>query len=125
LGYILLVEDDTRLARTYKRVLRGSRLVWTATAEEALTLIETEPDIAVLLCDLNLQAGAMQGKDMLEEVEYRWPELLQRTYVMSGHAEEDVAHLFSSTVRYIHKPVGIAELRAAVNAFNPDPDPPA
>ena len=120
MGYVLLVEDDMSVGKTVSRVLRGKRVVWKRTAEEAVDVLEADPDVAVLLLDLNLKTGPMQGDDLLEYLGAERPELLHATYLMSGELEEDVAHRFSEPVRYIRKPVGIRVLRDTVNAHEPD-----
>lgn len=121
MGYILLIEDNKQLARTFGRVLKGSKLVWTPTAEQALSQLEADANVAVLLCDLHLHPSGMQGKEMVDLVRRQWPELFARTYVLSGHDFEDVQSRFEYPIeRYIRKPVGIKDLRAAVSAFSPD-----
>ena len=121
MGYVLLVEDDLSVGKTVSRVLRGSRLVWKRSAEEALDELEAHPDAAVLLLDLNLKTGPMQGDDLIAYLAEHRPDLLASTYLMSGELEQDVEHRFSEPVRYIRKPVGIRVLRAAVQAHDPDP----
>ena len=121
MGYVLLVEDDASVGRTVSRVLRGSRLVWAQSAEEAMEEMESNPDVAVLLLDLNLKTGPMQGDDLLAYLATHRPELVERTYLMSGELEEDVQHRFSAPVQYLRKPVGIRVLRDAVQSHEPDP----
>lgn|GEM_PF-4622591 len=121
MGYILLIEDEAPLGRTYSRVLRGSRLVWTQRAEDAIDALEADDDVAVVLCDLTLKQSPMQGSDVLDIVKERWPQLLSRTFLMSGHEESDVGHLLQAPVRYLKKPVSIQVLREAVRPFEPDP----
>ena len=48
MGYVLLVEDDMSVGKTVSRVLRGKRVVWKRTAEEAVDVLEADPDVAVL-----------------------------------------------------------------------------
>jgi DNA-binding response OmpR family regulator len=116
-----LVEDDMSVGKTVSRVLRGSRVVWKRSAEEAVDELEANPDAAVLLLDLNLKTGPMQGDDLIAYLAEHRPDLLASTYLMSGELEQDVEHRFSAPVSYIRKPVGIRVLRAAVQAHNPDP----
>jgi len=122
LGYILLVDDDARIARTYARVFRGKKFVWKATAEEALEHLETAPEVAVILCDLNLQPTGMQGQELVGELRSRRPELMDRTVVMSGHHEAEVRAQFGYPIACAQKPLGIAQLRALVEPFQPDAD---
>ena len=121
MGYVLLVEDDASVGRTVSRVLRSSRLVWKQSAEEAVDQLEAEPDVAVILLDLNLKTGPMQGEDVLDYLASHRPDLLERAYLMSGELEADVQHRVTQPVQYLRKPVGIRVLREVVQAHSPDP----
>jgi CheY-like chemotaxis protein len=120
-GYILLVEDEQGLGRTFQRVLKGSKLVWETTAEDALDTLHANPDVAVLLLDLHLKDSPMQGQEMLAHLRSHMPEVLERTFLMSGSMEQDVQALLEPPVRFLRKPVSIHAIRDAVRPFNPDP----
>ena len=70
MGYVLLVEDDASVGRTVSRVLRSSRLVWKQSAEEAVDQLEAEPDVAVILLDLNLSTIRQRATDIHQL--FRW-----------------------------------------------------
>lgn len=120
MGYILLLEDSTSLGRTFGRVLRGSRLVWVQTGEAAIDQLEADSDAAVLLVDLQLGPDGLQGSDVLEIIQDRWPQLLPRTFLMTGHPQDDVAHMVPEGVGYVQKPLSISALRELVLPFEPE-----
>ena len=112
---ILVVEDEDALRTFTGEALRdlGYRVVEARDAATALTLLETEPDLALLFTDVVLPGG-MSGRALSEELLRRrpgTPVLLTTGYTLNAalhHGRLDAG------VHLIGKPFGYAELAAKV-----------
>lgn len=64
--YILLVEDDENARRGLEVLLQqeGHRTCWASTGEGALELLRTEKDLGLVLLDIMLKPGGMDGVDV-------------------------------------------------------------
>ena len=59
-------------------------------AEDAVALLETRPDIAVLFTDINMP-GPMNGLELVDEVRKRWPSI--KILVASGDVRPRLSDL--------------------------------
>ncbi|TBN52629.1 response regulator [Hansschlegelia quercus] len=84
-GVVLVVEDDPvlRLAAASNVREAGSRVLTAANADEALSLLESNPDVSVLFTDVDMP-GSMDGVALSYLVHERWPNI--KFIVVSGHA---------------------------------------
>ncbi|MGF6276292.1 PAS domain S-box-containing protein [Massilia sp. UYP11] len=111
---VLLVEDDASL-RAHVHVLleaMGHTVTASASAEEALRLLEAGLHVEVLLADIGLPG--MSGIDLANEVRRRWPGL--RILLSTGYSPESFggAHALPAG-DVLHKPYGKADLRRALD----------
>ena len=111
---ILCVDDEPNILSALKRALRGGgHSVLTATSgAQALTLLEQLP-VDLLISDMRMPG--MDGTQLLEQVQQRWPQVVR--ILLTGHAELDstVAAINRGRIfRFIHKPWDEGDLLGAV-----------
>jgi HD-like signal output (HDOD) protein len=111
---IVFVDDESRVLTALRRTLHGMRESWemrfVTTAEEALTVLETD-DVDVVVSDLRMPG--MDGTTFLETVLERYPTAIR--IVLSGHAEmSQSAHLVGLAHRVVMKPCDSKALMRAV-----------
>ncbi|BAU92462.1 response regulator receiver protein [Methylorubrum populi] len=80
---VLVVEDEPLLRMLATDILEdeGLTVLAAATAEEALSILESRGDITVLFTDINMP-GKMDGLTLASHVAQRWPHI--RLVVTSG-----------------------------------------
>ena len=83
---VLVVDDDRGVRRLTARMLRaeGYRVLEAASGAEALQLLESEPDIRLVVTDIVMPE--MHGLELADKAQARMPEL--RVLLMTGHALE-------------------------------------
>jgi DNA-binding NtrC family response regulator len=111
-GVVLVVEDDPllRLAAASNVEQSGSRVLTAANADEALSVLENNPDVSVLFTDVDMP-GSMDGVALSEVVHKRWPHI--KFIVVSGHtciADEDLP----DDGRFVSKPYYPSAIQAAL-----------
>lgn len=107
-GDLLLLDDDPGVAAVIADASRrlGYRVVVVHTAQEALDLIAKRAFVALVA---DVQLPGMSGRELLDRLRDRHPELAARTLLMSGLFLEP-----ESGVRYLQKPFSRAALDAAL-----------
>ena len=106
----VLVVDDDRAVRAALRVnlaKAGLDVTLAESAEEALTLLESQP-VDLVLTDVRMPGQG--GLELLAAVRLRWPDI--EVVVMTGYGNVDdaVAAMKSGAADYIIKPVSKQEL---------------
>lgn len=115
---ILIVDDDPlmtdMLPRRLIRALRA-RVLTASTPEEGLR-VAAEEQPTVVLSDFNLRA-AMDGIDLLEEVERRAPDALR--ILFSGHAPHEIGRRLAEAPLhgFLEKPLRLDEMIAPLAAI--------
>ena len=124
---VLYVEDDRFWRRRGVENLgrQGIRVDAFGTAEEALEAIggpgSQPPRAVVVLLDLNLQRGRMQGAGFLEAVAARWPEAPPPVIVLS--VEDDFASILPLASRFMHsQPRVLYDYQNKRYGFSDSPD---
>lgn len=112
-GAIMVVEDEAELLELTTEVLRdhGHRVYSALDGSEALEILETRPDIALLLSDVMMPG--ISGTELAKIVRRRWPQIT--TLFMSGYAATNAATDRIDPGRLLTKPVGTEELLRAVS----------
>ena len=95
----------------------GFTVLESASADEALAVLETRPDVQVLFTDVNMP-GSLDGYALVEIVRTRWPEI--RILIGSGRIRPNPTEL-SSGVRFMAKPYAPSALAVAVCALVQEP----
>ena len=111
---ILLVEDEVLVRMVVADVLSeaGFTVLESASAEEALRLLETRPDVQVLFTDVNMP-GALDGLGLAQTVHERSPGV--GILIGSGRIRPGVGEL-PVGARFITKPYAPSTLTDAVRA---------
>lgn len=121
----LLIEDEPDVADMYRKLLASMDVIAhvVPSAEAGLQVLEADSSFDLVLSDLRMPG--MSGRDMLQEIETRWPRLSPRFVFVTGDAisEDAEAIRLRGTHRLIEKPVSPAELRSLVQSI-PDPSKP-
>lgn len=72
---ILFVDDEVLIRLSVSDFLRnaGYTVVEAANASEALIILKVRPEISLVLTDLHMSGGGMQGVDLIREVRKSYP----------------------------------------------------
>ena len=112
---ILIVEDVETSARFFEAALSrtNAKLYWANTGEKAINLFDTNPDVDLIILDLNLPE--ISGFDVLDHIRNRnqdIPVIVQSAYVLSGEHERsmDMGANF-----FLEKPVRLEVLFNTLN----------
>ena len=118
---VLIVDDEPLLRMLAVEAVEDAGFVTlqAADADEAVTLLEANPDVALLFTDINMP-GSMDGLALAHAVRNRWPTI--KILVVSGQVKLRTSDLPPSSC-FLGKPYRadamIAELRSLVAAINP------
>ncbi|MCX5494958.1 response regulator [Kaistia dalseonensis] len=102
---MLVVEDEPFLRLVTADALQdaGFQILEAGNADEALAVLETKPQIDILLTDIDMP-GSMDGVRLAHAVRDRWPPV--RLVVVSGHRRPPEAELPRGSV-FFTKPYEI------------------
>jgi CheY-like chemotaxis protein len=115
-GRIVVIDDDVSIATLIKRLLQRDHEVITFTnASDALTLLEHDRTVDLILCDLMMPV--VNGCEFYARLQASAPELAERTVFLTGGAftEETRAFLDRVPNRNVAKPFETSALRALVS----------
>lgn len=117
---ILVVDDSDLMHRMYGVMLRGGGLVAARDGEEALAKIVADPEIDLVLLDINMPK--LNGFEVLKELGARGlvPALRVIVVTTEGRDEDAQRGLAAGAAAYLTKPFRADEVRAAIAAL-PDP----
>jgi CheY-like chemotaxis protein len=113
---ILIVEDEALLRMHAADIVEeaGFIPIEASNADEAVAILESRSDIALLFTDVNMP-GSMDGLKLAHAVRDRWPPI--KIVIVSGHLQVSENELPSDS-RFFGKPFEtdkmIAELRALI-----------
>lgn len=109
---VLVVEDEILLRMDAVDLLEeaGFDVLDAANADEAIELLESRNDIAVVVTDLQMP-GSMDGLKLAAAIRDRWPPI--KVIATSGHYDNRNGYLETGE-RFLLKPYRGAELTGAV-----------
>jgi DNA-binding response OmpR family regulator len=113
---ILVVDDEPSVLLTYQMILeqKGYEVAAVPSSEEARRVLESSPQLDLMLCDLSL-GEKDSGFAIIEYAHQRQPGL--PTLLLTGYADEDTtAHALQLGVSLLLKPIAIEEFLGAVRA---------
>ena len=115
---VLVVEDEMVLRMRAVDIVEdaGFSAVEAVNADEALAILESRSDIALLFTDIQMP-GSMDGLKLAHAVHDRWPDI--KIILVSGQVKPSDAERPADS-RFFGKPLGVeqmvAELQAMVGA---------
>lgn len=115
---ILVVEDEAGferlLCRRLRREIKSGEYIFAfaANGREALEVLETKPDIDIVLSDLNMPL--MDGLSLLAELKTAHPELI--TVIVSAYGDMDRirAAMNRGAFDFVTKPIDFTDLKATL-----------
>jgi len=112
---VLIVEDDALLRMLAAEVVEeaGFVAIEAADADEAVSVLESRSDIALLLTDIEMP-GSMNGLKLAQAVRNRWPPI--KILVVSGQMRPQPSELPSNS-RFLAKPYPTAALVEGLHAL--------
>lgn len=122
--HVLVVEDDDLVRQNLVAQLTrlGYRVSAASSAEKALELLAVHDDLDLLLTDI-IMPGGMNGKELADETQRRWPGL--RILFTSGYSEDAIMHdgRVDDGVQLLSKPYQRQELAEKVRWVLDSPPP--
>ncbi len=114
---ILIVDDSDLMRHMYGVMLRGAGLYFARDGEEGLEQLATEPEIDLVLLDINMPK--MNGFEVLKELGARGlvPALRVIVVTTEGREEDAARGLAAGAAAYLTKPFRAEEVRAAIAAL--------
>jgi two-component system, response regulator PdtaR len=112
---VLIVEDDALLRMLAVEIVEeaGFAAIESADADEAMALLESRSDIALLLMDIDMP-GSMNGLKLAHAASSRWPPI--RILVVSGQVRPQPSELPSDSC-FLAKPYLTAALVDELHAL--------
>ncbi|MPM02998.1 Chemotaxis response regulator protein-glutamate methylesterase [bioreactor metagenome] len=111
---ILVVEDSAADRMTIKNMLDGYEVHLACDGDEALHIIETDPDIDMMILDLNMpKLDGFKVLSFLKAVN-RHERLLTIILTNYGELEDEINGLQLGSVDYIRKPINMETLKAKI-----------
>jgi CheY-like chemotaxis protein len=110
---VLIVEDDELLRQLTLDLVEDcecSPLI-AADADEAISLLQTHDDIALVLTDVEMPGSSMDGLELAHAVRRDWPEL--GIIVVSGRHDLATQELPEGAM-FIRKPFGIENMEREI-----------
>jgi CheY-like chemotaxis protein len=110
---VLVVEDDTIVNMYAAEELRGAgyRVLTAPSADDAIALLEEDPEIHVVFTDIDMP-GSMDGLKLAAAVRNRWPPI--KIIVTTGQAAPASDDLPQDSI-FIPKPYNLQRLVDVVN----------
>jgi two-component system, response regulator PdtaR len=115
---IVVVAEDQLLVRMFASDFlddAGYKVFEAAHADDALLLLDARPDVQVLMTDVEMAGGSMNGFELAQQARERWPRL--GIVVMSGRAAPAPGDLPEGAV-FIPKPYRPAAVLAAIESMS-------
>ncbi|WP_158742366.1 response regulator [Acidisphaera sp. L21] len=116
---ILVVEDEFLIRLTLSEVLadEGYEVLEAESGDEAIAILDTSPDVAVLLTDIQLP-GALDGRALVRRARETRPML--PVIFMSGRPDDSEPNATGAKEMNISKPYLPSEICAAVRKMLAD-----
>lgn len=111
---ILVVEDEAFLRMAAAAFVEdaGFDVIEAADADEAISLLESRDDIRLVLTDIDMPQGSMNGLKLANTVRNRWPPI--RIIIVSGHQVPKEADIPLGS-RFFAKPYDEGKLVATMH----------
>ena len=112
-GLILVVDDEALVRMGAADVVEeaGFEVVEASNADEAICILELRDDIVLIVTDIDMPAGSMNGLRLAAAVKRRWPPI--HIIVVSGHCRANENELPPGAV-FLSKPYQPAQLATQI-----------
>ena len=113
-GVILVVDDEALVRMNAVDVVEeaGFEVIEASNADEAIRILEERDDIVLIVTDIDMPAGSMNGLRLAAKVKRRWPPI--QIIVVSGHYRATDADLPADSV-FLPKPYQSEQLVAHIH----------
>jgi CheY-like chemotaxis protein len=100
---VLVVEDETLVRMFMADFLdeAGFKVFEAVNADEALTVLQARPDVQVVITDIEMPAGSMNGLKLARTIQERWPGI---GIIISSGRERPGPDDLSDKVAFLAKP---------------------
>jgi two-component system, response regulator PdtaR len=100
---VLVVEDEPLVRMFIADFLdeAGFKIIETVNANEAVTILTARPDVQVIITDIEMPKGSMNGLELARVVQERWPGV---GIVISSGREHPGPDDLSEKVAFVAKP---------------------
>jgi PAS domain S-box-containing protein len=111
---VLVIDDEPMVGKSLRRLLPEHEVLIASGAAEARAVVEANPDLDVVLCDLMMPE--VSGVELFREMETRFPAVARRMVFITGGAFSPEVRAFLRTVGnpVLEKPFDLQRLRAVV-----------
>lgn len=113
-GPILVIDDEALVRMSAVDVVEeeGFAVLEACNADEAIRILESRDDIIMIVTDIDMPAGSMNGLRLAAAVRRRWPPI--HIIIVSGHYRLDEADLPTGGV-FLSKPYPPQQLAAHIH----------
>jgi two-component system, response regulator PdtaR len=113
MGIIVIVEDELITGEYLSDILteKGYSVAAVANADEAIAMLETRDDVRMLITDINMPAGSINGLNLAATVRERWPQI--KIIITTGRERPKIDQVPSRSL-YLKKPFTPGSVMAAV-----------
>jgi len=110
----LVVDDEALVRMNAVDVVEeaGFEVIEASNADEAIRILEERDDIVLIVTDIDMPAGSMNGLRLAAKVKRRWPPI--QIIVVSGHYSATDADLPADSV-FLPKPYHSEQLIAHIH----------
>ncbi len=114
-NFVLIVEDEPFIRQMAAEVLvdAGFAVREAANADEAVNILETHNDIAIVFADINIP-GSIDGMALAETIRKRWPQI--EILLTSGQTSVR-ARALPARALYLPKPYQVSKLLNILEGF--------
>ena len=111
---ILYVDDEAANIFVFKKLFEKSFKIYTAqSAEDGIKIIEDNPDIRVLISDLNMPI--MDGYELINQIKDMNESII--SYILSGYEEDERARKAIDEKKiegYLEKPFNVEKIKTSI-----------
>jgi signal transduction histidine kinase/ActR/RegA family two-component response regulator len=107
---VLVIDDESMVARAIQRCLQGHAVRIVSNGREALALLDAGEHYDLILCDLMMPD--LSGMDVYDAIRQRHPDLVEHVVFMTGGTFTERAQEFRASVPndFLEKPLETAKL---------------
>ena len=117
-GKVILIAEDVETSnKFFKAALRGTnaKLLWAKDGKEAFNIVQSSPQIDVILMDLNMPGmNGFEATKIIKELRKEIPIIIQTAYILSG---EETMSYNAGADAFLSKPIKFTTLLETIKKF--------